>query len=242
MQFGPLPASYPTTREALRAVATYVIAPALRQATGRIRLQPTPGGVGTAAFGEGRRIRIEAAAGQTALVVDDGATVERFPLTTVRDLAAAVGVEPSADPGVGHDLVAFAPDVPLAVDPSAAEAVADWFAFGEAVLGDLRHALAVRGPVSDLVLWPEHFDLGFQLDGDGLRPANYGVSPGDGAHEEPYLYVGPWDLSITAGPGADGLWNAPFGALLSWSELAVVPSPADHARAWFERRITALAV
>lgn len=51
------------------------------------------------------------------------------------------------------------------------------------------------------VLWPEHFDVGIQLD-----EVNYGISPGDHYVDEPYAYVGPWT------PRTGEFWNAPFGA------------------------------
>ena len=41
------------------------------------------------------------------------------------------------------------------------------------------------------------------------------MSPGDGYEDEPYVYVGPWGFD---GHGDAGFWNAPFGAVLRWSE------------------------
>ena len=62
-------------------------------------------------------------------------------------------------------------------------------------------------------LWPEHFDLAI----DGARPgavrANVGVSPGDSFHDDPYLYIGPWE------PQDGPFWNAPFGAYLPYAEI-----------------------
>ena len=45
---------------------------------------------------------------------------------------------------------------------------------------------------------------------------NLGFSPGDAFSDEPYVYVGPWGA---ARPGAAGYWNAPFGAVLTRSEV-----------------------
>jgi len=59
-------------------------------------------------------------------------------------------------------------------------------------------------------LWPEHFDVGMNIEG-----ANFGCSPGDDGHPEPYVYVGPWDRSGLSGD----YWNAPFGALLPYTDL-----------------------
>lgn len=56
--------------------------------------------------------------------------------------------------------------------------------------------------VGRVQLWPEHFDLGFEM-GIGAQRANYGASPGDDRHSEPYLYVGPWE----AGDSPNSFWN-----------------------------------
>ena len=40
-----------------------------------------------------------------------------------------------------------------------------------------------------------------------------GWPPGDDAHPEPYLYVGPW--SPRTGP----FWNEPWGASLGWEHV-----------------------
>ncbi|MCE3556482.1 hypothetical protein LWC33_34215 [Pseudonocardia sp. RS11V-5] len=90
------------------------------------------------------------------------------------------------------------PDEPFALDPVAAEHLADWFARGDAALRAL----------GEPVLWPEHFDLAVPLDG-----VNYGVSPGDAAHPAPYAYVGPWE------PRRGEFWNASFGAVRPADEL-----------------------
>ena len=103
-------------------------------------------------------------------------------------------------------------------DPAAAEALAEWFAFGWGVLEELRaEAADLELAPSAVQLWPEHFDIGvdFGSEASGTR-ANYGASPGDDDHAEPYLYVGPWS------PPPDGiLWNAEGfpGAEMPYAEL-----------------------
>ena len=42
-------------------------------------------------------------------------------------------------------------------------------------------------PEAEPILWPEHFDVGLAVD-----EVNYGGSPGDVTHANPYAYVGPW--------------------------------------------------
>jgi hypothetical protein len=101
---------------------------------------------------------------------------------------------------------------PLDVDAAAAARLAGFFAFAQRVLETLR--AEARDP-SPIHLWPEHFDLAF-VAGE----VNYGASPGDAAHDEPYLYVGPFTAPE---PGPE--WNAVgfAGAELAW--------PVDEATA-----------
>ena len=56
---------------------------------------------------------------------------------------------------------------------------------------------------------------GFDDEATGRR-ANYGFSPGDADHREPYIYVGPWRDDV-----AGELWNATgfAGAELGYAEL-----------------------
>ena len=128
---------------------------------------------------------------------------------------------------------------PLDVDPAGSRALAEWFAFGAAVLGEL---VAAAGPDDEATiprLWPEHFDIAIELGSEaaGLR-ANYGLSPGDESHAEPYLYVGPWSLEVSG-----SLWNADSfsGAEMSYRELISSPDQRTAARDFFSTRRDALA-
>jgi len=179
------------TRRSLHAVAESLLAGPQFREHGTIRLRITPGG-----FGQARgALRVES----TDLVDDRG---RRVPLRgSVTDLAAAWDIEPGAPAGLYHDHAEFGLGDDLAVDPAAAELLADWYAAGERAL---RTLAATVSPV----LWPEHFDLGIQLE-----EVNYGVSPGDASSAKPYAYVGPW----TAREGA--FWNTRFGAMRSSEEL-----------------------
>lgn len=81
-----------------------------------------------------------------------------------------------------------------------------------AVLEQLRDEASGADDPSRVQLWPEHFDVAVVLGPDGAR-ANYGGSPGDDDHPEPYLYVGPWE------PRTGSFWNEPFGASLPYRAL-----------------------
>jgi hypothetical protein len=102
------------------------------------------------------------------------------------------------------------------VDVAAATALGEFYGFACSVLEELR-AEQVDGDPSLVRLWPEHFDMAFELgsEKEGKR-ANFGASPGDADHDEPYLYVGPWNAEVSG-----ELWNAASfnGAELGYSEL-----------------------
>jgi hypothetical protein len=123
----------------------------------------------------------------------------------------------------GHELVHIRGGAELqrravpGVDPVAAAALGEFFGFGCSVLEHERAEESDEDP-SLVQLWPEHFDIAFELGDEaaGTR-ATYGASPGDEEHDEPYIYVAPWDKSRTEGKR----WNATgfAGAELPYSEL-----------------------
>jgi hypothetical protein len=104
------------------------------------------------------------------------------------------------------------------VDPTAAAALARWFALGDEALRALAAEVSVEQP-SDPQIFPEHFDLGITAD-----RVNYGFSPGDDAIPTPYVYVGPHE-ALTDNP----FWNAAFGAYRTWDEVTT----ADEALTFF---------
>jgi hypothetical protein len=111
------------------------------------------------------------------------------------------------------------------VDPAAASALGDFYGLGCSVLEQLR-ADEVDGDASLVQLWPEHFDIAVELGSEAAgRRANFGFSPGDADHDEPYAYVGPWTAEVSG-----ELWNARgfTGAELPYSQLIAAP---DHRRA-----------
>jgi hypothetical protein len=196
------------TRESLHAVAEQVLASARHRATGRIGLRAAPGGFTTPWYpidgGRERRVRVDG----VDLVVEtrggDEHDLVRERLTTLRAAAELAGIEPGAPAGVYPPATTLAPDAPLVVEPHAAARLATFFAVGDDALA--RFAAELPSPVPVVQLWPEHFDLGFSAE-----EVNYGASPGDGGHDEPYFYVGP------RSSGWRGeFWNEPFGASRTW--------------------------
>jgi hypothetical protein len=181
-------------RRALHGVAELVLAGPQYRAAGTIRLRAVDGGFATVAT---PALRVDGA----ELVLASG----RRPLAgaTCAELADAAGVDVGA-PGNYADGSGVSPEDRLDVAPEAASLLAACFARGDAAMRRLAPELTP-------VLWPEHFDVGITLD-----EVNYGVSPGDDAHPEPYAYVGPHR------PRTGTFWNAPFGAARPMSDLRTV--------------------
>ena len=102
------------------------------------------------------------------------------------------------------------------VDLESATALGDFYGFACSVLEQLR-ADEADGDPSLVQLWPEHFDIAIELGDEAAgQRANFGASPGDDQHDEPYLYVGPWSAEVSG-----ELWNGTGfrGAELRYSEL-----------------------
>ena len=221
-----LPASFAATRESLRALACYVIAPARKSRNGRIGLRATGIGFGTPRFDDGTRITVSG----DLLAIDPG---DRIPITTLRAAAKFIDISLTSDPGVGTDLPPYAPDDDLMVDVHASRALGAWYTFADRVLRDLA---ATEPTISEAQLWPEHFDLATQLDLDRGTKVNVGFSPGDHFCDDPYVYVGPPDVIRLS----DAFWNAPFGALLGYDELTSTTSPENQARAFLAKGLDLL--
>jgi hypothetical protein len=208
----PLSPTFAPTRDALHGLACFAIAPARKARDGHIGLRPTGDGFGTPVFDDGTRIAVRG----TRLL--HGAHGDE-PITTVRAAAAALGIEPSPDPGVGTELPPYAPDDLLAVDDVSSFALGAWYAFVADLLAAATTKLlaGVSSTASEPQLWPEHFDLACDWGRDDVTRINLGGSPGDGFSAVPYVYAGPWQRDVLA--DGDPFWNAPFGAVLTYDDL-----------------------
>ena len=220
-----LPEGYTESRDALHRLASYVLAPARKAVTGRIGLRAIPGGFGTPVFGAGEQLRVEGA----SLVRERDGELSSIEITSLAAAAAFTGVALSPDPGIGSDPPPLGdPDAPLPVSPAAALALGAWFGFSTGVLEALRRELDASGHTcSEVQLWPEHFDLGCNIEG-----VNFGCSPGDTHVAEPYVYVGPWN---TDGLPDGDFWNASFGAVLPYQELLSADDPSEAALTFLRR-------
>ena len=123
------------------------------------------------------------------------------------------------------------------VDRAAATALGDFYGFACSVLEQLR-ADEPDGDPSLVQLWPEHFDIAFELGQESAgKRANFGASPGDDDHPEPYIYVGPWTAEVSG-----ELWNATGfnGAELAYSELIAAHDQRRAALDFMRERYRAL--
>src|SRR5438067_11854145 len=94
-----LPSTFAETRDALHRLAVYVVSPAQRLVNGEIIMRATPGGFGTAAL-PSRTIRVEA----TELVDEAGGEARRAPITSLRQAAAFLGIEPDVSQQEAFDV------------------------------------------------------------------------------------------------------------------------------------------
>jgi hypothetical protein len=211
-----LPPGFADTRASLHAVAEHLLAPARHAANGKIGLRFTYRGFGTPFFGDDRQLRVE-----------DGELVDgdrRRAPATLADASAFLGVPAGAPTEVYRPSTPLDLDAPLVVEPSAARAIGEWFGFCASALEQLRDEASEGGSPSRVQLWPEHFDQAVDMGPEGGR-ANFGGSPGDTGHPEPYLYVGPWGAR-----SGDDFWNEPFGASLSYADLLAGADPLAFLR------------
>ncbi len=230
MALAALPPTFSGTREALHRVAELIVAPA-RKPDNEIALSQTPGGFGTPPFefeGRALQVRVEGA----ELVVADDGSERRGRLETIAGAAELVGADlfPGGAP---------TDSTPLGIDDAAAVALGSFYEFAAEALADLLATVSPADEPSAINLWPEHFDIAFESGAESLgRRANYGASPGDGDHPEPYLYVGPWQPQTRG-----GLWNATGfdGAELGHRDLLEAADPLSLAADFFSVRREALA-
>lgn len=224
----PFPAQFESSRRSLHRVAEQIVAPA-RKPDNEISLRATEGGFGTPSFehqGVTRQVKVVGA----ELVYLRGEDERAAPLESLAQAGELVAE--LLPPGGDLDTT------PLAIDAAAADALASWLALGQEALTELASdAISADNP-TDPLLWPEHFDLAIEFGSEaGGRRANYGFSPGDDEHTEPYLYVGPWRGEVSG-----ELWNATgfSGAEIGYAELHAVDDPLAAALAFCRDRKQAL--
>ena len=223
MRLESLPPAYVPTREALHQVAFFAVAPARYLVESRMGLIAAPGGFGTPKF-DGTVARVEG----STLVLENASGVASQEITTVRAACEFFGHDYEVDwyTGFRDPLRPVDPDQQLKVDDEAARAVGRWFDFVTDILERLRAHGLEDDDVSDVQLWPEHFDPAIEMGRqDRGRRASYGGSPGDPAHPHPYFYVSAWgDIDRSNVYWNDDAFN---GSSLGFAELALVDDPVQ---------------
>jgi len=227
-RLSPLPDRFAATVVSLHRVAEELVAPA-RKPDNEISLRATPGGFGTPEFefeGATHQVRMEG----DELLHSVGGEERRATLTSVADAATSVADLLPPDARLGS--------APLEIDQVASRSLGEWYGLGAEVLGRLVDRAAAEDEATIPRLWPEHFDIAIELGPEerGLR-ANYGFSPGDEDHPEPYAYVSPWSVEVSG-----ALWNANSfsGAELSYAELLAADDQLAAAVDFFTTRWDAL--
>ena len=226
-----VPDHYPVRRDDLHRLAFGVVSNTRKAVNGKFGLRWTLGGFGTPFFGVDTQVRVEG----RMLVRQYGDKVDAEEITTLAAAAQFLGVEATSDQAE-HDTVALGVlDRPLTVDGELVTFVSNWFGMATAALEELRCTPGAPDP-SRVQLWPGHFDVAVEIgdaESERITRATYGASPGDAAHPEPYLYVGPWG---PVDPG-DPFWNdAAFtGASLPYAAIKADPNPCGVALGFYRQ-------
>lgn len=225
MRLSPLPEHFVSTKDSLHQVAFFAVSPARYKSVGRMGLTATPGGFGTPPFDDSVA-RVE---GDMLVFEKDGNVASRT-ITTIREAARFFGLEYEASWFADfHDPLDPAdPDEIVAVEDGAARALGQWFNFAFEVLRKLGAQGTEEDDVSQVQLWPEHFDPATELgDQERGRRASFGASPGDSGHDEPYFYVAPWGDIDTS----NSYWNDRSfrGSSLGYARLVGSDDPVQTA-------------
>jgi hypothetical protein len=240
------------TRHSLHRVAAHILGRARVHSADRSSLRVTIGGITTPTFGDDqRRIRLT---GGLLLVETEGgphATRRAVPLhgSSLAELAELAGADLSRSIDIGDDIPPLG-DVHarLSFDADALASIVSWYEFSTRLLDQISAELPANAQPTPVRLWPEHFDVAIEADvavGSAAagptrnRRVNLGGTPGDSFCEQPYLYVGPWGPER---PGSQGYWNAPFGAVLTASDLAAGAQPGERAMDFLREGLRRLAV
>jgi hypothetical protein len=246
------PSHFAATRDSLHRVAAHVLGRARVHSADRSSLRVTIGGITTPTFGDDQR-RIRIAEGRLLVETEGGpqATQRAMALhgSSLADLAALAGADLTRSIDIGDDIPPLG-DVHarLDFDAEALASIVAWYEFFARLLDRVSAELPASAQPTPVRLWPEHFDVAIEAEvavGSATagqtrsRRVNLGGTPGDSFCEQPYLYVGPWGPER---PGSDGYWNAPFGAVLTASDLTADAQPDEPAMDFLREGLRRLAL
>ena len=214
-----VPPDYPRTLFDYHRLAYSVVAEARYQCNGKFGLRYVRGGFGTPFFGNDVQMRVTG----DRLVVQEAGRARAAPISTLREVGEFVGLAPGIT-AAEHDSPELGDiDRTLNVRAAVGDFLGAWFGLATAALEELRFSPGVADP-ERVQLWPGHFDPAIAAgDAESGRRATFGFSPGDHAHDEPYIYVAAWgDIDRS-----DPFWNEEDfnGASLPFRDLV---SAGDH--------------
>lgn len=246
-RLGPAPDGLVAARADLNRLAFYVLSQARSAANGKIAVRWTKGGFGTPFYADDVQLRLDG----MDVVLQRGITVRSVELTSLAAAADLAGItlDPSAR---GEFDVPSLGDAERTVDVAEHHVafISDWFGFATSVLEELRVAGRHADGVGRVQIWPEHFDAAVEIgSADAGRRASFGASPGDAAHDEPYLYVAPWrPVDDAASPNDPSFRNDPDfwnddafgGAALGLDELLAARDQRSSALDFYLRGMRAL--
>lgn len=198
------------------------------------------------AFPSGLRVAL----GLSPLVLEvrpAGGPADRLPLVGADDAAALSWLDDTlaargAPPASGTPLSDGLPEAVAGLTRYAPEpegalrSLSAWYALSAAALERFAAALgAVEPGPTPVRCWPHHFDIAtlvrLSASADENAPAiGCGMAPGDGAYDEPYIYVNPWphlDAAAVKPALPLGRWHTAgfVGAVATGSELLAQPDP-----------------
>ena len=227
-----LPEDYAPALFDYHRLAYSVVAEARYRCNGKFGLRYTQGGFGTPFFGDDAQVRV---AGDR-IVKQEAGQARSATIRTLRQAGDFAGVAPGTA-AAEHDSPELGDiDRPLDIRAEVGDFLGAWFGLAAAALEGLRFSPGAADP-ERVQIWPGHFDPAIAAgDAEAGRRATYGFSPGDHAHDEPYIYVAAWgDIDRS-----DPFWNDEnfAGASLPFAKLAAAD---DHHGAAVEFLLAACA-
>lgn len=155
-------------------------------------------------------------------------------LAWLDDQLAQRGLTPATATTVTYDL----PDEVTGLDAfdevDGLASLSAWFDLAGMALQALAEANADLDPgPSPVRCWPHHFDIATYVsleagDAEEARGIGVGMSPGDGAYDQPYFYVNPWphlDRNGLPDAVAPGHWHRDgfVGLIATGAEIMTLP-------------------
>ncbi len=126
-------------------------------------------------------------------------------------------------------------------------ALSKWFSLAAHALAELATSLSDASP-SPVRCWPHHFDIATYIslesgDPETAKGIGAGLSPGDGAYDEPDFYVNPWphlDANMLPDAPAPGHWHTEgfVGCIATGTEILTLEDIATDMRLFLHESVS----